>query len=58
MITRNGVPVGFGEAVTTPSAKQTSASPWPMALATSVVGAAAGWAIEEIARKTMKKRRR
>jgi hypothetical protein len=52
----NGVPViGFGEAVAAPSIH--GSSPWPMVLATSVVSAAAGWAIEEVARVVRGKRR-
>lgn len=35
-----------------------SGSPWGMALATSVVSAAAGWAIEEVVQKFRGKRRR
>lgn len=54
MITRNGQPVvGFGqsEAIVAPAAAAAgAASPWSLALATSVVGAATGWVIEEIAR--------
>ena len=47
---RGGVPlVGFGQAeIVLPTAAATS--PWTVALATSVVGAATGWVIEEIAR--------
>lgn len=50
---RGGRPVvGFGEETTAPAPRpSTGASPWTMALATSVVGAATGWVIEEIARK-------
>jgi hypothetical protein len=56
MISLGGTPiVGFGESVTVPI--KTGASPWPLALATSVVGAAAGWVIEEVARSVRKKRR-
>jgi hypothetical protein len=52
----NGQPiVGFGEAPTPPTTTKTS--PWPMVLASSVVSAAAGWAIDEVVRKVRKKRR-
>lgn|GEM_PF-3120456 len=45
---RGAPAVGFGqaEAVVVPVAAH---SPWAVALATSVVGAATGWVIEEIA---------
>ena len=51
MIARGGQPVvGFGqEELLLPAAAAVPATPWAMALATSVVGAAAGWVIEEIA---------
>jgi len=50
--------VGFGQApLMTPVAATKAASPWPIVLATSVVSAAAGWAIEEVAR-TVRRRRR
>ena len=48
-VTLRGRPVvgfGQGEELIIPAA---AASPWAMAFATSVVGAAAGWVIEEIA---------
>ena len=57
-ILRGGVPVvGFGqaEAVVVPVAVHTS--PWAVALATSVIGAATGWVIEEIATHIRGKRR-
>lgn len=57
-ILRGGVPVvGFGqtEAVLVPAA--TATSPWTVALATSVVGAATGWMIEEIATRVRGRRR-
>ena len=49
--------VGFGQSeiarpVVAPS------SPWALALATSVVGAATGWVIEEVARRTIRKKNR
>jgi len=56
-MTLGGHPVvGFGqvEALAVPAAT----SPWTVALVTSVVGAATGWVIEEVARKTRKKRTR
>lgn len=55
---RGGVPVvGFGqaEAVMVPVAVHTS--PWAVALVTSVVGAATGWMIEEIATHVRGRRR-
>lgn len=52
----NGVPVvGFGQEDPTPPAASGS-SPWGMVVATSVVSAAAGWVIEEVARKFRGKR--
>jgi hypothetical protein len=46
----NGHPViGFGEDTVVTPVPSTS-SPWTIPLATSVVSAAAGWAIQEIAR--------
>jgi len=54
---RNGQPVvGLGQVAVAPVVA--TASPWGLALATSVVGAAAGWCIEEVAKKIRKKRRR
>lgn len=49
--------IGFGEktAIEPPATKPPS--PWPMVVATSVVSAAAGWAIDELARKVRGKRR-
>jgi hypothetical protein len=53
----NGHPViGFG--ASEEPAPPPKVSPWPMVLATSVVSAATGWAIEEIARRTIRKRKR
>jgi len=47
----SGTPViGFGQEDPTPPATSGS-SPWGMVVATSVVSAAAGWVIEEVARK-------
>jgi hypothetical protein len=55
-LTVRGAPVvGFGEEAPAPPARSTS--PWTIALATSVVSAAAGWTIEEVAKKFRKKRR-
>ncbi len=56
----NGRPVvGFalGEAPPPPTSALKTSSPWPMVLATSVVNAAAGWAIEEVARNVRRKKR-
>jgi mannitol-specific phosphotransferase system IIBC component len=56
-MTRNGQPVvGLGQ-VEAVAPVVATASPWGLALATSVVGAAAGWCIEEVAKKIRKKRR-
>lgn len=57
-ISYNGHPViGFGasEEPTPPTSKPPS--PWPMLLASSVVSAAAGWAIDEVVRKIRKRKR-
>jgi hypothetical protein len=45
--------MGIGDDVTAPA--PTHASPWAVALATSVMGAAAGWVIEEVARHVRKR---
>lgn len=51
--------VGFGQgALVAPAAVAATASPWPMVLASSVVSAAAGWAIDEVAHRVRKKKRR
>jgi len=52
--------VGFGqEEILAPvAAAAASASPWAMALATSVLGAATGWVIEEIARGVRGRKKR
>jgi hypothetical protein len=57
-VTLGNVPViGFGQAeVMMPLATPTS--PWAVALVTSVVSAAAGWTIEELARNVRGRRRR
>lgn len=57
-VQRNNVPiVGFGgpEMLAVPVA---AASPWTVALVTSVVGATAGWVIEEVAQRTIRKKKR
>ena len=48
--------VGFGEQPNAPK-NPPSSSPWPIAIATSVVGAATGWVIEELASNVRKKKR-
>lgn len=54
----NGHPVvGFGEEETTPPVAPPTTSPWPMVLASSVVSAATGWAIQELARAARGTRR-
>ena len=55
-IARGGRPVvGFGgEEPVIPK----PVSPWPMVLATSVVSAVAGWAIEEVANRTIRRKRK
>jgi len=51
-----GTPVvGFGQEE--PAPPTSSGSQWGMALTTSVVGAAAGWVIEEVARNFRRKYR-
>jgi hypothetical protein len=59
-ISRGGKPVvGFGDGtVSSPSPAAKTPSPWAMGIATSVVGAAVGWAIEEIAVHVRGRRRR
>lgn len=50
--------VGFGQdEPVAPSAQKASTSPWPMLLVSSVVSAAAGWAIDEAAHRIRGKRR-
>jgi len=58
MMRLNGTPVvGFGQAeLVAPVAAATS--PWPEVFVTSVVSAAAGWVIEEVARNVRGKKRR
>jgi len=59
MISFNGVPVvGFGTNEASPPTSTSKASPWTIALATSVVSAATGWAIEEVARRTIRRKHR
>jgi len=48
---------GIGETLTPPVATP-GTSPWPMVLASSVVSAATGWAIEEVVRRTIRKKKR
>jgi hypothetical protein len=56
-LVRGGAPiVGISEAIAAP--RVTGTSPWALAIATSVVGAAAGWVIEEVARKVRGRRKR
>lgn len=49
--------VGFGETEVVSPTKTSSSSPWPMVLASSVVSAAASWAIEEVVHKVRRTRR-
>jgi hypothetical protein len=57
-ISRDSILVGFGqEGLAAPPAAAAAVSPWALTLATSVVGAATGWVIEEFARKVRKKKR-
>lgn len=46
--------IGFADEFVSPPS---STSPWGLAVGTSIVSAAAGWVIEEVARKIMKRRR-
>ncbi len=58
VIRRGGAPtVGFGqaEALVVPAA---GASPWAMAIGTSMLAAATGWVIEELARGARGKKKR
>lgn len=48
--------VGLGEVVTAPVVRVPS--PWTLAVATSVIGAATGWVIEEVARHVRGRKRR
>jgi membrane protein YqaA with SNARE-associated domain len=66
VIVRGGRPVagfalgdaGTGELGTVAVPVAAAVSPWTMALATSVLGAATGWAIEELASNLRGRRRR
>ena len=55
VITLNGQQFSLGQLGTTPVVH--AASPWAVALVTSVVGAVAGWTIEEVAKKARGRRR-
>jgi len=56
-LTRNGRPVvGLAEVSAPPTAPPTS--PWALAVGSSIVAAAAGWVIEEVASNVRGKRRR
>ena len=59
-ISRGGRSVaGFGQVeAAPPAAAVVGTSPWAIALTTSVLGAATGWVIEEVARSVRRKRRR
>jgi hypothetical protein len=50
--------VGFGETEVVAPSTKASSSPWPMVLASSVVSAAAGWVIDDVAHRVRGKRRR
>lgn len=49
--------IGFGDERITPPTRG-SPSPWVMGITSSVVGAAVGWVIEEVATHIRKRRRR
>jgi hypothetical protein len=51
-------PIGFGQEEILAPVVAASASPWTLAIATTVLGAATGWVIEEIARNVRGRRRR
>lgn len=57
IIQRAGQPtIGFGQpALIAPAV---AASPWHVAVVTSVIGAATGWVIEEVASRTIRKKHR
>ena len=58
-ISLNSHPViGFGDQLASAPIPTPHGSPWPMLLASSVVSAAAGWAIEEVAQAVKKRKRR
>jgi membrane protein YqaA with SNARE-associated domain len=53
---RNNAPVvGFGQAAV--AAPVAATSPWKVAVVTSVIGAATGWVIEEVAKHTIRRKR-
>lgn len=54
-VTRNGIALGQAEAIYAPIVA--AHSPWAVALVTSVVGAATGWVIEEVAKRARGRRR-
>ncbi len=55
-LSRNGI--GLGEPAEDVSPPSKTSSQWGVAIATSVIGAATGWVIEEVARNVRKKHRR
>jgi len=57
-ITLDGAPVGFGQAALIAPVAAAGASPLAVAVITSVVGAVAGWTVEEIAQSVRGRRRR
>lgn len=48
--------IGVGEIITSPVKVSSSPSPWTVALVTTVLGAATGWGIEEVARRVRGRR--
>jgi hypothetical protein len=52
---REQMSAGLGDPA--PQAEPAQPSPWKYALVTSLVGAATGWALDEIARRTFRKKR-
>jgi hypothetical protein len=60
-VQRGNCPVvgfGQGEMPVPPTVVVRGSSPWAVALTTSLVGATAGWVIEEIAQRVRRKQRR
>ena len=58
LVTLDGVPaIGFGQGALIAPAAAAGASPLAVALVTSVVGAVAGWTVEEIAQSIRGRRR-
>ena len=55
---RSQIHAGLGQAEALIAPATTGSSPWVTMLATSVVSAAAGWAIEEVARTVRDRKRR